>query len=345
MSFSSQSGSSDTTSQSKAKQKGTSQNDPWAPTIPYQKDMLGMLGAAGGIGLSGDQKAAYETLKTNALQGNPWAGNLAAGADDLYNQAQQSKQLSGQLHEGLDPYLRGDYLDPTQNPGFTDAMERAQRDVYNKINSAFAGAGRNITGNAAGQRAVGEGIADVTARNMLDQFNKQQGYQLQALGMAPQTINAANSAAGTQYAQMGQMADAAIKANNYGAERLIDLDNMMNSEAYNDLALVANILFGAGSQGGQSSFNTTGSQSGTSHTDSSSSGFGFSLFSDRRLKTDIKLVGRTFDGMNIYSYRYQSGGPTMIGLMAQEVAMVKPDAVGEIGGMLTVDYKKATADA
>jgi hypothetical protein len=68
------------------------------------------------------------------------------------------------------------------------------------------------------------------------------------------------------------------------------------------------------------------------------------MFSDRRLKDNIKAVGKTFDGQNIYSYNI-GNGPTQMGLMAQEVAKKHPDAVGKRNGYMTVDYHEATEDA
>jgi hypothetical protein len=52
--------------------------------------------------------------------------------------------------------------------------------------------------------------------------------------------------------------------------------------------------------------------------------------SDRRAKTDIKKVGKTGDGQNIYAYRYKGeakAAPLHMGLMAQEVEKRKPEAV------------------
>lgn len=63
--------------------------------------------------------------------------------------------------------------------------------------------------------------------------------------------------------------------------------------------------------------------------------------SDRRAKTDIKKIGKTNDGQQIYSYRYKSGGPIQMGLMAQEVEKRKPEAVANVGGIKMVDYGKA----
>jgi len=68
-------------------------------------------------------------------------------------------------------------------------------------------------------------------------------------------------------------------------------------------------------------------------------GFG-ALFSDRRLKTDIKRIGTMDNGLPLYSYRYVWGGPVMFGAMADEVEVIAPAAVGEEGGFKTVDYGK-----
>lgn len=63
------------------------------------------------------------------------------------------------------------------------------------------------------------------------------------------------------------------------------------------------------------------------------------LASDVRLKTDIKRVGALDNGVPVYSYRYKAGGPPMIGVMAQDLAGVRPDLVHDIGGgMLGVNY-------
>ena len=64
-----------------------------------------------------------------------------------------------------------------------------------------------------------------------------------------------------------------------------------------------------------------------------------SLFSDRRLKTDIKRVGITDDGLPVYTYRYVMGGPVHMGVMADEVAARRPDALGVMTeGFATVNY-------
>jgi hypothetical protein len=61
-----------------------------------------------------------------------------------------------------------------------------------------------------------------------------------------------------------------------------------------------------------------------------------------RLKQDISLVGRLFDGTPVYGYRYRGAPAYHIGLMAQDVEKTTPHAVIEISGYKAVDYRAAT---
>jgi hypothetical protein len=65
------------------------------------------------------------------------------------------------------------------------------------------------------------------------------------------------------------------------------------------------------------------------------------LMSDERTKTGIRRVGETDDGLPIYTYKYKTGGPTQMGVLAQEVRKRKPEAVEKTpSGMYAVDYGK-----
>lgn len=67
------------------------------------------------------------------------------------------------------------------------------------------------------------------------------------------------------------------------------------------------------------------------------------LLSDERAKEGIEPVGITFGGTPIYKYRYREeygGGPTMVGVLAQDVAETQPEAVTVMpDGMLGVRYE------
>jgi cytochrome c2 len=60
--------------------------------------------------------------------------------------------------------------------------------------------------------------------------------------------------------------------------------------------------------------------------------------SDRRLKTDIQRVGTTDGGLPIYTYRYKGEDAMQMGVMAQDVEKVNPEAVREFGGYKAVNY-------
>ena len=66
------------------------------------------------------------------------------------------------------------------------------------------------------------------------------------------------------------------------------------------------------------------------------------MLSDERAKEDIQPVGELYDGQQVYSYRYAGDPTTQIGLMAQEVEDVAPEAVADFGGVKGVRYDLAT---
>lgn len=66
------------------------------------------------------------------------------------------------------------------------------------------------------------------------------------------------------------------------------------------------------------------------------------LVSDIRMKENVRRVGYTDDGQPLYFFTYKSDPTTPhVGLMAQDVEKIRPDAVVEIGGVKHVDYGKA----
>jgi hypothetical protein len=72
-----------------------------------------------------------------------------------------------------------------------------------------------------------------------------------------------------------------------------------------------------------------------------SAGVGPPVVSDIRLKRDIAQVGELDSGINLYRYRYLWSDTTYVGVMAHEVAAVKPDAVQRgADGYLRVDYAR-----
>jgi hypothetical protein len=65
------------------------------------------------------------------------------------------------------------------------------------------------------------------------------------------------------------------------------------------------------------------------------------IMSDMRAKTGIELVGHLNNGLGIYRFNYIGDGNIYVGVMAQEVELLVPDAVTiGIDGLRRVNYSK-----
>ncbi len=63
------------------------------------------------------------------------------------------------------------------------------------------------------------------------------------------------------------------------------------------------------------------------------------MASDRRLKKNIRKIGKTPSGFNVYEFEYKSGGGKQTGVMAQEIEKIIPNAVITMpNGYKTVNY-------
>jgi hypothetical protein len=68
------------------------------------------------------------------------------------------------------------------------------------------------------------------------------------------------------------------------------------------------------------------------------------LSSDVRLKEDITPVGKLDNGLTVYRYKFIGQNHYQIGLLAQDVEKVMPEAVGEIAGYKAVNYEMASGE-
>jgi outer membrane immunogenic protein len=83
-----------------------------------------------------------------------------------------------------------------------------------------------------------------------------------------------------------------------------------------------------------------GGQVGDAWGNDASAVYSSEFSSDIRLKRDVVLVGRLDSGLGIYRYRYVWSDTVYVGVMAQEVALLRPDAVvrDSLDDYLRVDY-------
>ncbi len=71
------------------------------------------------------------------------------------------------------------------------------------------------------------------------------------------------------------------------------------------------------------------------------SGLG-ALFSDRRLKKDIRQIDTLDNGLPFYAFRYKGEQMLHLGVMADEVELIHPEAVFyDHNGYAKVDYARA----
>lgn len=261
--------------------------------------------------------------------------------------------------------LNGKYLNPTTNPDYLKAIDASHQPYVDQftnqiipgITSAFEGSGRTGSGShqASVDRAVtglNRTISDADAKAGADFFTNARAQQLQAAGLIPQQTQA-------DLAKINATGEAGDITDAYNQSKInedVSRYNYNNNKQWDYIARYLGILNG-GYPGGESTGSSYGYQ--PYHGGGAGSflgpamqmaGLGLqaaTLFSDERLKEDIAPVGTLNDGQIIYSYRYKGDPTPQVGLLAQEVERVHPEAVhtDPATGFKKVHYGLATRDA
>ena len=316
---------------------------------PYLNTVL--QGTQGMLNQSNQQAMAGQT--GNAIRSGAFGGDRAGIAAANLSQGQQlanAKIYSDILNQGYGQALNT--AQGQQQLGYSAAA--ANRAAQQQGATQMANLGQQIYGQgmgygqaeqSLGQQLYGQGLSSAQQLAALGQQQYGQGMgasqQMAALGqglygMGSQTaqglagLGVGAQSAGLQGAQAqlgaGQMQQQTQQA---GLQALYNQFLQAQSYPFQVQQFLANIAEG------------TGALSGSTTTTSQAPGG----FSDKRLKENVKPIGKTFDGQNIYSYNFKGDHQTEIGLIAQEVEKHHPEAVGLSGGYRTVRYDKATEDA
>ena len=330
---------------------------------PAQQAALGLTGGAAGAvrpgELGGAQIGQYM---------NPYLGTVAGSTMDLMRRESEQAQM-GQLGNAIrsgafggdragiaaanlgreQELARGNVLSNLFSGGYQQALQTAQQQQQlglgaEQANRAAQLAAAGQLGNLAQQQygmgmGLGQayqGLGQQQYQQALAAAQAQQGLGQGLYGMGAGTAQqlaalgtgAQGAALQGAQAQLGA-GQAAQQTQQAGLQALYNQYLQQLSYPFQVAQFLGNIAMG------------TGSLSGSTTTTKQPGGF----FSDRRLKEDVREVGKTNDGQPIYAYKYKGEPRTQLGLMAQDVEKVKPEAVGEVGGYKTVDYEKATEDA
>jgi hypothetical protein len=335
-------------------------NDPPAYLQPYLKSALSeaeSLYKAGPTPIYPNQM--YAPMNEIQRQSLDRTLKMANTGNPLVSAAQNSMQNMLETPAGQNPYL--DQL-----------LQQYGQKANALVASNFNQAGRMGSGAHAGTAA--REISRETLPLLFDQYNKDQQMKLAAGAMAPQLAQfdydqmARAGSVGDVYQEYDQMKlqeDMARYNYEHGGAESAHLDEYLNriyanpssqfgtetgtgSKSVGTGGKISSVLGGLGTLGGigsgLSSFlgggsalaSTLGGSAGTLGTIASVLG----IFSDRRLKENIERVGEQ-NGFNLYEFSYK-GSPNrrFIGVMADEVEKIKPEAVRMIGNYKSVDYNK-----
>jgi hypothetical protein len=256
--------------QSTSTQTQQSQTQPWQPAQPMLQSILSQVGSGlNNTALTGAETGALDTLKQNAAQGNPYAGQIGSYAQSLLNggnalaQAPNVQSNLQTLQSQLTPYANGSMIG--NNPALAAQLAQIQNDVGTSVNGQFAAAGRDFSG--ANQMAYGRGIAAAEAPIIAAQYNQDVQNQLAA---ANALYGAGNTTAGTlsgmqqQYlANQGQGVTAsqgALDARNYGANATLAEEAQRRGIPVQALGLLAQIGTPIAQLGQQTNGTMTGTQ-------------------------------------------------------------------------------------
>jgi hypothetical protein len=308
--------------------------------------------------------AATSTLGSAQSGVNP-VNAAATGLAGASAEQVNAQPLTGQdINQYLSPYL-GDVL------GTTNALANQNNSIAQSgalgtaiSSGAFGGDRTGIAAanlnqqNSLAEQSTDANILNTGYNTALSTAQQQQGVNLSAgqanraaLGSAGSELASIGSTAYGEGAntasELGSLGSGAQAAGLAGAQAQIGAGTLQQQTAqaqdtaeYNQFLqqqsypfqvdqFLANIAEG------------TGALSGSTTTTTQPGGF----FSDKRLKHDIKKIGKLFDGQEIYSYKMHGDPRTHIGLIAQKVEKKHPEAVGLARGYKIVDYGKATEEA
>lgn len=258
-------------------------------------------------------------------QGLGAAGQAASLGQGMYGMGMgvsQNTQNIGQGLFGMGSQMGG-LQQATGQTAFNQAAQQAQMQQAAAQNMYQMGQQTGQLQQQTGQQLLGAANQQANLQNMLAQS---------LYGMGSQTAQAGANLGAGQQAAMLQGAQAQLGAGTLGqqteqANLTAQYQQFLQERGYDFQVaqFLANIAMG------------TGALSGSTTTTTSPMPF----MSDRDTKKDVKEIGKTHDGLPIYSFKYKQGDDLpRIGVMADEVRAKHPDAVSRHGGIDAVDYEK-----
>lgn len=202
------------------------------------------------------------------------------------------------------------------NPYLDNIVSTSNNDITDRINALF-----NKAGQSGSSRQIGELGKQLSANETnlrYTDFNNDQARKAAAVQQALALQQGDNQSA----LGLATLGDTAARVPYLGAQFLAGglgnlWGNAQTTTQTQSQPLLGQLLNGAASIGSS-----------------------LILASDRRLKEEIERIGEMSDGLPVYEYRYVGDPQFHIGVMADEVAEMRPWAVGpELNGFATVNYE------
>lgn len=344
-----------TTQNQNQTQNSTSQSNPWSAATPLLNNLITKY-----QGTNTDPTAAQTSATSNlvdAASGVPsFAPQATSAVNSTFGNAGMLNSNLDTLNKNLGATASGANLDPYSTPGFGDAIKTAMSDITNQVKSTYAGSGRDPSGAGSFAGSLGRGLTQGIAPIVQNQSNINTGNMLAAnntlYNAGNSTVGALNANTGAALGGAGMLPGIATAP----ATAQLGAANAQQALPYQNLLAqlqAAGMLGGMGSSS-TSSGTSTGTATGTQTpandplanwigAGTAAAGIAGSFAkSDVRAKENIKSVGKTHDGDNIYVYNYRGDTMPQMGMLAQEVEKTKPDAVREFGGTKYVNYDLAT---
>lgn len=271
----------------------------WA--LPYAQDAVNKVQS---VYSANADNLANLSSKANDLVGTftagyNSAGNTGAAANDFYKTV-----LSGKYLDSGNPYLQG-------------MIDSTNKDVTNQTNSQFTLAGRY--GSGAHTDVLASALADAENQLRYDDYNSQLDRMMSAASGSTE-------------------ADAAkAQAQQAAAQTLLAQQQLAAELPYTGTESLANSL-GQLFNGGTTN-KTTKSGGGLLDAASTLGAAAIMTYSDPSLKTNVVKLSEEPDGLGVYEWSYLGSDERDVGVMADEVAQLRPWALGPVvDGFATVNY-------
>ena len=289
-----------------------------------------------------DPYASGEYLKQG---GNPYLdstiksamGDAAQGVNAQFSSAGRygsganADALASRLGKISTDARMQDYSQQQQNQLQANSMLQSLQGLRGSLGQGLAGIGQQGISNLQG---AGGHLQELATAQNADAAN-QMGVGSQRMDYQQRLIDALNQA---PWAKVGNLAQIAGGIGGLGGTSMGYSQGQQSQSGGGLGSILGGGLAGLGGLGNL--FGGLGKFMGAG-------GFA-SLFSDERLKENIKPVGKSHDGQNIYQYNYKDDPlkRTTLGLMAQEVEKRRPEAVTRdpFSGFKMVNYGVALGD-